>query len=78
MTVPVVSYNVQHVAKLFQCSADLRGEYVLSGNNCHVVQEQVRYSLGLVSLGACHYGTYMKQMNLGFDPLTEMKPFYYM
>ncbi|CAL6087155.1 Conserved_hypothetical protein [Hexamita inflata] len=75
---PVVSYSVQYVAKLFQCSADMRGDYVLSGNNCHVVQENVRHTLGLVAQGNLHYGTYVKDLEIEFKPLEELKPYYYM
>ncbi|CAL6067311.1 Conserved_hypothetical protein [Hexamita inflata] len=77
-TLPVVSYSVQYVAKLFQCSADMRGEYILSGNNCHVVQENVRHTLGLAAQTNLHYGTYLKDLEIEFKPLEEMKPYYYM
>ncbi|CAL6005862.1 Conserved_hypothetical protein [Hexamita inflata] len=78
VAIPTVSYTVQYVAKLFQCSADMRGEYLLSGNNCHMVQEHIRYTLGIAASGELHYGTCVRELELEFDPLTEMKPYYYM
>eukprot|EP00703_Trepomonas_sp_PC1_P005394 JAP91212.1 Hypothetical protein TPC1_17241 [Trepomonas sp. PC1] len=75
---PIVSFNVQFLAKLFQNSADLRGDYILSGNNCHYVQEEVRYSLGICSIAEAHYSGLIEKMDIGFDCLKEMKPFNFM
>ena len=75
---PIVSFNVQFLAKLLQNSADLRGEYILSGNNCHYVQEEVRYSLGICSKAETYYSGLLEKMDIGFEALIERKPFNFM